>query len=416
MTVQNEGTGLVERIDLPMRGIVGGYHANLIRMYRYLQIPTHVTRFLYAYADARDDDQKSSTLGEDPGTYFIHSSNLHRGVPKPKTLGWMAYFLEVLYLTIWNFWFTFACFTIPPKIPYGGLSESFGEYSRRIRLPQRFVAYYVLPAMSVIATCSHEELLRFPAGDVINYKTRSTGKELSTVCGGVRQVQSKLLLGINDVRTGTRVEEVVSQSNGKVTVRWQSTTVPSSMGEETFDKVVLAVSPDVAAKIFSPLKGTFADMPTRRVQTLITDPTGRSSVLNDDVQKHACAHCSGLEEKNAAQVMILRTRFSKSETQTEALHTMPNGVVVVTCPLDGIGEEQHLQAAQFTRTLRDVRSRAVVQRIMSTNSSEKGGWVNGADNVWIAGSWCWDGMVLLEGCVVSAMRVAQDLGVTIPWA
>jgi hypothetical protein len=42
-------------------------------------------------------------------------------------------------------------------------------------------------------------------------------------------------------------------------------------------------------------------------------------------------------------------------------------------------------------------------------------WVNGQDNIWISGAWCWDGMVLLEGCIVSAMKVAQDFGVAIPW-
>jgi hypothetical protein len=42
-------------------------------------------------------------------------------------------------------------------------------------------------------------------------------------------------------------------------------------------------------------------------------------------------------------------------------------------------------------------------------------WRNGDDNVWLAGGWCWDGMVLLEGCVVSAMRVADAFDVEVPW-
>lgn len=42
-------------------------------------------------------------------------------------------------------------------------------------------------------------------------------------------------------------------------------------------------------------------------------------------------------------------------------------------------------------------------------------WRNGDGNVWLVGAWCWDGMVLLEGCVVSAMRVASDLGVDVSW-
>ena len=35
--------------------------------------------------------------------------------------------------------------------------------------------------------------------------------------------------------------------------------------------------------------------------------------------------------------------------------------------------------------------------------------------MYLAGGWCWDGMVLLEGCIVSAMRIARDLGVDVPW-
>jgi hypothetical protein len=42
-------------------------------------------------------------------------------------------------------------------------------------------------------------------------------------------------------------------------------------------------------------------------------------------------------------------------------------------------------------------------------------WRSGDDNVYLVGGWCWDGMVLLEGCVVSAMRVADALGVEVPW-
>jgi len=42
-------------------------------------------------------------------------------------------------------------------------------------------------------------------------------------------------------------------------------------------------------------------------------------------------------------------------------------------------------------------------------------WLNGDGNVWLVGGWCWDGMVLLEGCVISAMRVADGMGVQVPW-
>ena len=63
----------------------------------------------------------------------------------------------------------------------------------------------------------------------------------------------------------------------------------------------------------------------------------------------------------------------------------------------------------------------MVERIFSRDNNrnahdeKKDLWRNGDGNVWLVGAWCWDGMVLLEGCVVSAMRVTRDLGVEVPW-
>jgi hypothetical protein len=68
-----------------------------------------------------------------------------------------------------------------------------------------------------------------------------------------------------------------------------------------------------------------------------------------------------------------------------------------------------------------VEGKALVQELMRGTlvdkkaDDSKAGWVNGQDNIWISGAWCWDGLVLLEGCIVSAMRVALDFGVAIPW-
>lgn len=74
--------------------------------------------------------------------------------------------------------------------------------------------------------------------------------------------------------------------------------------------------------------------------------------------------------------------------------------------------------------LRTPASRKLVNNIFSADFSSTGDgsketllpeWKNGNGGVWLAGGWCWDGMVLLEGCVVSAMRVANALEVEVPW-
>lgn len=455
VAVKNEKTGAVERVDLPMRASAGGYYANLMRMYHYLGIPLHPVRFLFVFAETlataswpsetssgrSTPSSCASSLGKgrgrweekDPkvdarsdGCYFVHASNLHQTPPpKPKSLSVARHILEILYLIVCQLWFTIVCFAIEPnkKMNRDG-GESLADYLERTWVPRRYITHYLLPLMSSVSTCTHDEILAFPASDIVNYKRLSHGEQHYAVCGGVCQVQSRLVQGISQVRLGAKVQAVVPQTGEKKKgslVRWHS--MEASAGqveEEHFDRVVLAVSPDVAGKIFKPLAKSLGAVPTVQVGSSVLMPADKDTayaVVDDDLAGSAgCMHHSG--DGSAAQTITLRTLFHDLQPRTEALHAMPSGVVVSTCPLDGNGDAgRTLKQAKFTRTFRTTNSRATVERIMgrSGHSQEKAGWVNGEDNVWIVGAWCWDGMVLLEGCVVSAMKVAQDFGVRIPW-
>ncbi|KAF7553475.1 hypothetical protein G7Z17_g3620 [Cylindrodendrum hubeiense] len=449
VAVKNTTTGITERVDLPMRAAAGGYYDNLLRLYHHLRIPLHPIRFLFVFAKAppptdaaakvkteprRTDLTATEQAIAAPGTYFVHASNLHQMLPPwPGNRGVIPHLVEILYLIICHFWFSVACFAVQPLAAStsrdGG--ESFADYVQRIWLPRRYVSHYLLPLISSVSTCSHNELLAFPASDVVNYKKQSHGQQHYTVCGGVSQVQLRLAEGLKDIRLSTRVVEVVPGANqSDVTVRWQSTDGSAQITEQTFDRVVLAVSPDVAGSIFKPLRSTLNKIPTLRVESSVLRPgaaKGESATFEVDdgagEDPMTCAHHLG--DTSPSQVITLKTRFSETNgSQTEALHVMPGGVVVSTCPLDGAPDlKQVLKTARFTRTLRTTESRAVIEKIMGgsrgtskkTDGDATSGWVNGEDNVWLVGAWCWDGMVLLEGCIVSAMRVAGDFGVTVPF-
>ena len=96
---------------------------------------------------------------------------------------------------------------------------------------------------------------------------------------------------------------------------------------------------------------------------------------------------------------------------------------MTTCPFNDTSSAQNvLKSASFYRGLRTPRSRRVVNDMFADRTTnfravdeKQSTWRNGDDNVWVVGGWCWDGMVLLEGCVISAMRVAGSLGVDVPW-
>lgn len=441
-----------------MRASAGGYYANLMQMYSHLGIPLHPVRFLFVFAEALSRSQRSpaSTANgaaaskpnprpkldaESDSTdgalrkYFIHASNLHQTPPPwPGNRGVIPHIVEVMYLLVCHFWFSVACFAILPITTSARGSgseggETFAAYVERIWLPRRYVSQYLLPLMSSVCTCTHDELLAFPASDIINYKKLSHGQQHYAVCGGVNQVQARLSERMDHVRLGVRVLEVrPGADHGGVFIRWQSTRDDSGrVSEEVFDRVVLAVSPDVAGKIFKPMEAVARSIPTVQVESSVLAPPAAKdeskafSVIEEtDHASSGCMHHS--RDGSQAQTITFKTSFSSKGSRTEALHAMPGGVVVSTCPLDPhTSPKMMLQHAKFTRTLRTPRSRAAVERIMGrAKFYEKtvtgdGEWVNGDDNVWLAGAWCWDGMVLLEGCIVSAMQVADDFGVRVPW-
>lgn len=420
-----------------MRASAGGYYANLMRMYRHLNIPLHPIRFLFVFSEALSMAAKGvvpegGASDSQQRSYFVHASNLHQMPPPwPGQRGVIPHLVEIMYLIMCQFWFSVACFVIPPMTTESGGGESVAEYVERIWLPRRYISHYLLPLMSSVSTCTHAEILQFPASDLVNYKKLSHGQQHYAVCGGVSQVQNKLSEGLDDLRLGSRVSLVApKEDHSGVVVKWQAKDAADKgvFDEQVFDRVVLAVSPDVAARIFEPLASVASKIPTTQVETSVLGLKGGYSIFEGSEKDDVSAGCMHHGQNGSpAQTITLRTRFADKGSRTEALHAMPSGVVVSTCPLDSHGPPKNaLQYAKFTRTLRTPQSRAVVEKMMGRMYPEDEDgqgylldecqWINGHDNVWIAGAWCWDGMVLLEGCVVSAMQVARDFGVEIPWA
>jgi hypothetical protein len=385
-----------------MRAFAGGYYNALKAMYDHLGLEYQAQAFLFVFSTAQT--LRSSPYREASEPYFIHPSNNHRFLPlKPYGMSMRNWLQELIYLVILYTYFTLCCLVIRPVS--GDRAETLDQYLARIYIPQHFTNLYILPLMSSVTTCSHKELLEFPACDIIGYKRLTRGKQHYTLTNGVHGVQEKLSEG-SETKFSAHVLAVEPQPSGKVRLQWRhGKDAPSA---ELFDEVVIAVAPNIVRSIFEPLRDDMAKIPTVKVKSIVhTD--------DNSIRTQHLALEKGIGGK--AQAIFLRTELGAS--RTESIHVQTSGILVTTCPFAPI-DTLYLKRdpAIFTRVLRTPQSRWVVNNIFedaAMNEKSRQVWRNGDNNVWLVGGWCWDGMVLLEGCIVSAVRVAKSLGVEVPF-
>lgn len=373
-------------------------------MYDYFDVKYASPRFIYTMAMISDP---AST---DIHPHFIHSSNNHQVPPlRPEGCSWAQWLMRVIYLAVCYFWFVACCFFVKPQTTEKGLSESFRAYTKRIRLPRHYIKNYFLPLMSCVTTCSHSELLDFPAIDVIGYQTKTFRKPHYTVLGGVNKVQDRLSQGQN-VRYSATVTEV-ENVGAKVQVTWKDDRT-DIVHSKLFDHVVLAVTPDVVRAIFPPLRKTLTGVPTTPVHSVVHRDFDRLPA-SSRVVDHRIHPDNGHSAPHPIHIV------SNSST-TESTHQHPSSVLISTSPIVPINPEKIIQSTTFTRVLRTPASRQVTLNIFESKSDGAGQdlkqWRNGDGNVWLVGGWCWDGMVMLEGCIASAIRVAEELNIDVPWA
>lgn len=395
--------------DVPMRAFAGGFYQNLIRMYDYLGVTYHAQPFLFSFTKLPRLHQSSPTSSCVPGPQMVYASNFHQVPPVPRTVDLINWLVEAVYAVVCYLWFTLCCFFIAPyeeDLQKGTPSESFDDYLRRTWLPQYYITNYLLPLISSVCTCSHQELLCFPASDILDYKRRTHRQQHFVVTAGVQAVQEQLLKGL-DVRLGADIKNVVPKGEG---VEIKYSTANGKSASEKFDLVVLAVSPDVAATLLPSLNPQLSVIPTTTVETVAhTDETNIMPMLRAT---------SSTSSKGADPKGMQRIHFFSNGSITEAVHEQPYSIFVTTNPLLPTNESKVIKSARFTRVLRSPRSRLLINTIFQDRKQSRvsaSSWRNGDNGIYLAGGWCWDGMVLLEGCIVSAMRVAADLDVTVPW-
>lgn len=367
-------------------------------MYEYLGVSYTTPRFIYTLSTLSNFASFADSNGREGriSPYFIHSSSNHQLPPiRPISLGYIRWILRTLFVAICYFWFTICCFLVVPKPGNGSKTEedeTLEQYLDRIWLPVSFRKYYLLPLMSSMTTCPHEALLNFPAIDCVTYAKNTYRQPHYTVLGGVQKVQDKLSDGLN-IKLGATVTNV-QNTDTKVLVTWVDSKTEKIDSAE-FDHVIMAVTPNVVAAIYEPLRKPMSSIPIAVGESVVHRDNSTIPECGQSLRKISMVTLHPLHDARARQIMHMRSNSSA----TESIHQHPCSVLVTNFPIAPIDPKKTIHRARLTRVLRSPQSRGIVNKIFDKNDSlslEKGLWCNGSRNVWLVGAWCWDGMVLFS--------------------
>ncbi|KAK9458592.1 uncharacterized protein V1516DRAFT_682120 [Lipomyces oligophaga] len=443
------------RVDVPMRSFAGGYYRRAISFYKSLGLEFYDAKFSYSFSEL-------DTTSRSAKTYFLHGGR--KGTfsegGKPVEMTWLAYLFSLIAVA-----FTFVYFTLVANYarPRGGLSfeneycsksaehkrwcediekhaggegpygaldtgnegpapsvavETLEQYARRWNLSKTFMRRFVVPLFCAVSTCDASVVLAAPASDIIDYKRTTFRQPHYLLRNNSISAVSALLAALDSqkdqVHLGQSVSAMLCEPTGQWTIRTAGGTDYSN-----FNHVVMAMAPRRICQLYTPLEKILASVQACMVRVLVH--------TDDRV----------LDYMRAEDVRDLNLLTDPLSGRTEATHVLKPGVYQTTSPLSlgnlypGVSkglekgnndakidhkvhtETQNAQSTPIRIDTSKILSESTFERVVRTPSLvdavEELRTRQGRGNVWVAASWMWQGLVLLEGCLTSAESVSDGI-------
>ena len=354
-------------------------YPHLCRLFAHLGVPVRKSRMSFAVSV---DGGRIEYGGGDPKAVLAQPANALRP-------GFWRMFRDI---AVFNRT-ALADTAADPELTVGGLI-------RRRRFGRWFERYYLLPMSGAIWSTPRARMLDFPARTLARFFDNHglltfTGRhQWWTVDGGSRRYVSRMAGGMHaQVRLGAKVEAV---SRGPQGVRIKA----AGQEAETFDAAVLACHADTSLAILR-------DPSPREERILGRIPFVRNRlVLHTDrrlmPRRRACWSSwvyladSGCREERAA-VTYWMNSLQGIANETPLFATLnPPGPIRESLILD----EHRFDHPQF-----DARAIAAQAQLPA---------IQGRAETWYCGAWT--GMGFHEDGLASAVRVAEQFGVSPPWA
>lgn len=353
-------------------------YPNLTALLNKLDVPTHKTSMSFGF---KADNQMLEWGAESLNALFAQRRNLVR----PK---FYRFLLDVLK-------FNRQALNIVHRYP----SMSLKELITYLGLGEWFCQYYVLPMGGAIWSCQLEDILKFPASFFVNFfdahgllSINNQPQWYTVTDGSENYVRALTKSFVHKIHTSEGVQEV-TRKDGKVQVT-------NKDGEEAlFDHVIFSCH---APEVLSLLKDATAD--ERNIFSVFRDQKN-IAVLHKDAslmpRRRPCwsswvYHAPSMPSGEAIMVTYWMNQLQGIEVNCPLFVTLN--------PHVAINESDIFDRHVFYHPVYDPLSVAAQSKISA---------LQGQNNTWFCGAY--NGYGFHEDGLVSAVKVAERMGVPAPW-
>lgn len=460
------------RIDTPMRSINGGSHDRVWKLYKHLHIPLRLADFSYAFSQlssspsplpssaspppcATPPTQKTAFIyaGSDglrfpPLSFPSHINSMFSRVPYLWHMLLLAFSYLHLLLLAFFYRFTYLQQTswMGEVLACAGLntdpSETLGAWCARNHIWSEMREAVLEPLVAAVTTVERDAVVNLPVGDVLEYITSTFGSPHFVAALGVKEVVSKLSapLSPSQIHLSTTISSIALSSTPGSRIEIQSSSTPST-SPLLFSDVILAVQANQACALLqlfaTRLSAREQKREMRRIDALAEFGYVTSVVVNHTDISILPPNVSDHRDLNLVSYLIPPPDLKHNTQDTTLLDTsilspshiqsthilsrthpsLPSSLHLLqtTNPILPIDPKLIKSQSWFQRAVVSKGSKKVLPLFILPNTPGKGnktttrGEFQGHNGIWLVGSWCAEGLPLLEGCVLSAERVARAI-------
>lgn len=372
---------IASRIDIPLRIFSPGYYQNLSALYDHIGVEMLTSDHAGAFADGQGD-------------MILHYGNANLGPLHFSYLKGQSLFSGRAWKIALQSQHFFKRAERDAKTPQSFTAIDFGDYLEQIKAGKDFVETVLLPLLSVTCTCDYQTVKRYPADIMLEYLTCGVHKlGITSAAKGVDDIVPRLIQNV-ELRTNAKVQKVFKSDN-QLRVRTEDG------DEQSYHHVIIATQAQHAASMLSDFNRRIEGLSKVPVEKSImsvhtdSDLLPDSSVALSPVTYHVPKSSERAEVSVDLTKAIARLSGQKSVFQTWN-------------PMRNIAANRELARVQFTRPAVTLESRVAVAGLRNQNQMP-------GNQLWLCGSYMTEKVPLLEAAVDSAIAVAEQLGVNIPW-